>query len=456
MKLYNSMRRDQRSSTAPTRLLIQPQDNGIWFILIKAYQRKAIKVTSIVRSYLEPWKSSSIRFVQDSELAELVRNGCLRIFGDDHALSIALLKRKPAPSLPSIHSAIEGTSINQLNIEETYICMPAVWSSQHARPIKRFSKPNGHRRMFSKPFSQRMSTRELMELDIDAETFACLDATASYRLDDGAWQHNAPLNQRYRQLQYSSQFILANRDRAQTIKEALLSVYENTHVAWTSDFSPLDHLISSPQTVIADIDSASMRLHADLGFSTAVTLKNDYGSTSFMERLSARLGELSLSEEELDLRMRKCIISKPPDEGLLDLDKLLKSNTSNKNIEESIRMLSLEYWGSLLSGLENSVSDDARKLIVVGDSPLTMIGLLIAAKAHHWNAEAKWPTTILPNQQQEFPSARAVLRATELFHRPPYEGVHLGNQLFYRSADVLKSTSAALAGTLGVSHVFRN
>lgn len=438
MKMLNPIHHAEPFEKVATRLLVMPQDTGISFTIVNASRMRPEMKFSILRSHFEPWRNGDIATVQDRELADTVEAGCQRIRGDDHDISELRF------------NFVSG--VRTMDFNEVCVCMPSAWSSIGSCGLRQTGNPEGKRRyVYKEPRAKQLNTKVLTDLREDAYCLACIDATAAYQVDDGIWLQETPVGQRYRHISYCTGFIFANRDRVKAIEDGLQRVWETPCTVWTSDFSPLSHLMDEAGSVLVDIDKHSVRIHLVSGSTITALHRQGFGCSDFLPRLSARLGEMPFLGEGIDEANRK-LFADMVGEGLspsaADLELRPTRNCTAKMIQKAVEDEASAFWDGLLAEIEKKTAPSGggsgpRHIIVTGDSPTTLLSLCRAAEERHWSAELKWPAARMPEgrpsmERQPEPSARATFRAIELFHRKPFEGVPLGSQSLYRTVDLLK------------------
>lgn len=434
MKMLNIDQVPIQSRVITTQLLIMPQETGVHFAVVNVSRQRPKKKVAILRYHFEPWTKGPFVQIQNREITAVIKAGCRQMAGDDHDIT------------SFYHRFASG--VRAVDFEAACICMPADWS--HSKTAHSFLKKSRYH-AFSARIAQRVNARNFSGLPVDPQRFACLDARASYLLDDRVHLHEPSPSERFYNLAGSTTFVFVERDKCSAITAGLQEINHHLkRISWTSDLCPS---AQESDTVLVDICESQTMIHWNLAGNIESHCMTGFGRYQFLLRLRQRLGLLESPAENVDsatanLFFKLAGTENPPELENFNFDKSL--NCTPSELQKTVSTNASEFWAPFFEVMDSKSMHD-KKISITGDSPTTIYGLCRVAAERHWQASICWPDIEYHEINNAGLPARLALRAKGIFSRSPFFGVPMESPELYNSRQaaeyvLAQSTKAASVG----------
>ncbi|MCF7848031.1 MAG: hypothetical protein K9M45_04210 [Kiritimatiellales bacterium] len=411
-----------------SRLLVMFMDAGIRFTVVYGSRTSLKKSFSISHDHFVPWIQKDIRTVQNRELSAQLEEGCRRLVPSVTEVTLSLSTKS--------HLGVKS----DLDLDQIAICLPAAWSCRKSSALEVSERPSRKKlQRITGHFVQDLNAQTLLAMKAGDDLNVLIDGTATYWVDDEECQHAAPIDQEFRRFGYQAEFIAANRHKCRTILNCLKRIWVDPRIVWISEHCLLSRLLSDTDIALVDAGQLSARVHRHMNGVHSMVRESDYGIARFQQQLSSQLGVLNFSVEDFDRLNRVRLFERSIAGGVaapLDLEYEATGSYSRSSIERAMQTLAKTYWNKLL---EKTGEVAGSRMVVAGDSPTYLLSLAKAAAAHGRNVEIEWPDVRV--KQGLEPSARAVLRAVDLFHRQPFHGFCVGNLKMHQTEKFIKKAA---------------
>lgn len=433
MKMLNLDHVPLAPDAITTKLLIMPHDDGITFAVANVSRQRPCKRVAVLRSRFIPWEKGCLEQVSNRELTKIVQTGCLNLIGDQSDITHLY------------HRFASG--VRPIDFEAVCVCLPSAWSNvETASTTLRGSRW----RTFTPHVAQRLNTANLSKLTLDAQRYACIDARASYLLDDKLQLNEPEDGERFYNMTCRTEFIMAERDKCAAIAAGMGSIIRDLKdIVWQSGCSVPAHLGLDEGAVFVDIDTRTTTIHSRDGINGLPRCGSERFELYVRQRLGLLESPLTCADRDnarLFFKLGSSNRSPRPE----NFDFSTGVNCNSNELKEAVKAAADDFWAELKASLPEPA--EGRQIVISGDSAACLSGLAVAAGSRQSGAALGWPAIEYCETDNADLSARVALRAKEMFWRAPFSGAPLGSLGLYKTKRVagLVTTKSAKAAVFAV------